>query len=290
MLGIPAQIAGCDNVVLCSPPQKDGKINDAMVYAAQLCGIQNMYKVGGAQAIAAMTHGTESISKVSKIFGPGNQYVTAAKQKALKYGVSIDLPAGPSEVLVYADSGGNPAFVASDLLAQAEHGVDSQVILVTSSETVANETIRAIKTQIATLPRKEIVKKCLKNSSAIVIENVHSAFEFINDYAPEHFIIASDNADQYLELIRNAGSVFIGNYSPESAGDYASGTNHTLPTGGFAKAYSGTNLDAFVKKITFQKISQEGLKNLGSTITTMAREEQLEAHARAVEIRTKGRK
>ena len=232
-----------------------------------------------------MTLGTESVPKVNKLFGPGNQYVTAAKQKAQKYGVAIDLPAGPSEVLVYADESANPAFVAADLLSQAEHGVDSQVVLVSTSSQIAQKSIEEVKRQTSTLPRKEIVEKCLENSTALVLPDVNDAYNFINEYAPEHFIIASSNADEYIPLIKNAGSVFLGNYSPESAGDYASGTNHTLPTSGYAKSYSGTNLDAFVKKVTFQKLSKAGIQNLGKTIMTMAREEELEAHARAVQIR-----
>ena len=287
MLGIPASIAGCENVILCSPPQKNGEIHSATIYAADLCGIKKIFRAGGSQAIAAMTLGTESIPKVYKLFGPGNQYVTAAKQKAQKYGVAIDLPAGPSEVLVYADDSAVPSFVAADLLSQAEHGVDSQVVLVSSSEDIALQSIEAVKTQTLSLPRKEVVMKCLENSVALVIQDVDEAFDFINDYAPEHFIIASENSESYIPKIKNAGSVFLGNYSPESAGDYASGTNHTLPTSGYAKSYSGTNLDAFVKKITFQKLTKKGIQNLGNTIMTMAREEQLEAHARAVEIRLK---
>ncbi len=285
MLGIPASIAGCENVILCSPPQSNGEIHPATIYTANLCGISQIYRVGGSQAIAAMTIGTESIPKVNKLFGPGNQYVTAAKQKAQKYGLAIDLPAGPSEVLVYADETAQPSFVAADLLSQAEHGVDSQVVLVASNEKVATETVNHVITQTASLPRKEVIKQCLQNSVALIIEDKNKAFDFINNYAPEHFIIASNHSDQYIPLIKNAGSVFLGNYSPESAGDYASGTNHTLPTSGYAKSYSGTNLDAFVKKITFQKLSKKGIQNLGDTIMTMAREEQLEAHARAVEIR-----
>ena len=287
MLGIPASIAGCENVILCSPPQKNGEIHSATIYAADLCGIKKIFRAGGSQAIAAMTLGTESIPKVYKLFGPGNQYVTAAKQKAQKYGVAIDLPAGPSEVLVYADDSAVPSFVAADLLSQAEHGVDSQVVLVSSSEDIALQSIEAVKTQTLSLPRKEVVMKCLENSVALVIQDVDEAFDFINDYAPEHFIIASENSESYIPKIKNAGSVFLGNYSPESAGDYASGTNHTLPTSGYAKSYSGTHLDAFVKKITFQKLTKKGIQNLGNTIMTMAREEQLEAHARAVEIRLK---
>ncbi len=285
MLGIPAKIAGCSEVILCTPPQKNGEVHPAVIYTAQKCGIDNIFKIGGAQAIAAMTLGTESIPKVSKVFGPGNQYVTAGKRKAMDYGVAIDLPAGPSEVLVYADETGIPEFIAADLLSQAEHGIDSQVVLVTTSKDFAKAVISKIEKQSRTLPRREIVERCLENSATVIIGEVKAAFDFINDYAPEHLIVASNDADQYIKYIRNAGSVFLGNYSPESAGDYASGTNHTLPTSGFAKSYSGTNLDGFVKKITFQKLSKEGMRNLGQTIITMAQAEELEAHARAVEIR-----
>ena len=287
MLGIPAKIAGCKDIVLCSPPQKQGNIHPATLYAAQICGITKIFKVGGSQAIAAMTLGTESIPKVNKLFGPGNQYVTAAKQNAIKYGVAIDLPAGPTEVLVYADESGIPEFIAADLLSQAEHGADSQVILVTKSVETIDNVMVEIEKQVRSLPRREIVELCIANSAAIVLEDVEKAFDFINSYAPEHLIIASDHAEDYVPYIQNAGSVFLGNYSPESAGDYASGTNHTLPTGGFAKSYSGTNLDAFVKQITFQHLSKKGIQNLGNTIMTMARAERLEAHARSVDIRLK---
>ena len=285
MLGVPAQIAGCKELVLCTPPLKNGKVHPAVLFSAQMCGIDRIYKVGGSQAIAAMAIGTESIPKVCKIFGPGNQYVTAAKRKALEKGIAIDLPAGPSEVLVYADETGVPRFIASDLLAQAEHGADSQVVFVTKSQRMVDKVINQIEVQAEKLPRKKIVDKCLENSAVVLFDDETGAFSFINEYAPEHLIIASDNPEQYLSVIQNAGSVFLGNYTPESAGDYASGTNHTLPTSGYAKSYSGTNLDAFVKKITFQEISREGLQNLGPTIMTMAKEEQLEAHSRSVEIR-----
>lgn len=285
MLAIPAQIAGCKEIILCTPPDAYGQIHPAILYAAKLCGIRKMIKAGGAQAIAAMAIGTETVPRVHKIFGPGNQYVTAAKQKAFESGTAIDMPAGPSEVLVFADSTGNPAFIAADLLAQAEHGVDSQVIFVTTESQLVDKIIHEIDKQQITLPRREITATALAHSHAMSFDTVDSAFEFINEYAPEHFIISSDSADQYLSFIQNAGSVFIGHYTPESAGDYASGTNHTLPTNGHAKAFSGVNLDAFVKKITFQQITEIGLKGLSDTIIHMAEAEQLQAHANAVKIR-----
>jgi len=287
MLGIPAQIAGCKEVIMCTPPDKDGIINPAILYAASIVGVTSIYKVGGIQAIAALTVGTETIPKVNKIFGPGNQYVAAAKQEAQKYGVAIDLPAGPSEVLVIADSSANHEFVAADLLSQAEHGADSQVILLSDNEAFIDATIVAIAQQAEVLPRKDIVQHCLNHSKAIVLPSINDCVTFSNLYAPEHLIIASDNADDYVEGITSAGSVFLGNYSCESAGDYASGTNHTLPTNGFAKNYSGVSLDSFVKKITFQKISQQGLQNIGPAIEIMAAAEQLEAHKNAVTIRLK---
>jgi len=287
MLAIPAQIAGCKEIVLCSPPNKEGKINPAILYAAALCGVTKIIKAGGIQAIAGMTFGTESIPSVSKIFGPGNQFVTVAKQIATKYGVAIDMPAGPSELLVVADDSANASFVASDLLSQAEHGIDSQVILVSDSielmELVQNE----IQKQLSELPRKEIAEKALENSKAILIEDENSALNFINEYAPEHLIIATRNNEFFINNIENAGSVFIGNYTPESAGDYASGTNHTLPTNGFSKAYSGVNLDSFQKSITYQKISKKGLQNIGKSIEVMAEAEGLQAHKNAVTIRLK---
>ncbi len=287
MLAIPAQIAGCKEIVLCSPPNKEGKINPAILYAATLCGVTKIIKAGGIQAIAGMTFGTESIPSVSKIFGPGNQFVTVAKQIATKYGVAIDMPAGPSELLVVADDSANASFVASDLLSQAEHGIDSQVILVSDSielmELVQNE----IQKQLSELPRKEIAEKALENSKAILIEDENSALNFINEYAPEHLIIATRNNEFFINNIENAGSVFIGNYTPESAGDYASGTNHTLPTNGFSKAYSGVNLDSFQKSITYQKISKKGLQNIGKSIEVMAEAEGLQAHKNAVTIRLK---
>ena len=287
MLGIPAKIAGCKNVILCSPPNKNGQINPAILYAAQLVGITKIYEIGGIQAIAAMTFGTNSISKVSKIFGPGNQYVTAAKQYAQQLGIAIDMPAGPSELLVIADKTCDPEFVASDLLSQAEHGDDSQVILVTNSEEIVSQVSAAIETQKAFLPRQATVEKALENSRAIVLNSIDEAINFSNYYAPEHLILAFENTENKLVQIENAGSVFIGNYSCESAGDYASGTNHTLPTNGFAKNYSGVSLDSFVKKITFQKITANGIQNLGKTIELMAEAEQLVAHKNAVSIRLK---
>lgn len=285
MLAIPARIAGCEKIVLCTPPDKNGKIHPAILYTALLCGISEIRLVGGAQAIAAMTFGSDEIPMVDKIFGPGNQYVTAAKKMAQNYGVAIDMPAGPSEVLVYGDETSVPAFLAADLLAQAEHGPDSQVILVVKSEQKVKETLVELKKQLEYLPRKQIVLQALIHSKAIIISSMREAFDFINLYAPEHLIIASETPEIYVPLIRNAGSVFLGNYCPESAGDYASGTNHTLPTNGWARSYSGVNLDAFFKKITFQSINKDGLKVLGKTIISMAEGEQLQAHANAVKIR-----
>lgn len=287
MLGIPANLAGCEEIVICTPPDKEGNIHPAILYTADLIGIDKIVKAGGAQAIAAMTYGTESVPKVDKIFGPGNQYVTAAKQLAVKKGVAIDMPAGPSEVLVYADHTAIPAFVASDLLSQAEHGVDSQVILVASSEKIANEILDEIEAQLPKLPRKDMARKALENSVAVIIAKQEKAIDLINDYAPEHLIICVENEDEVIRQIKNAGSVFIGNFTPESAGDYASGTNHTLPTYGYAKNYSGVSLDSFVKKITYQKITEKGIKNLGPIVETMAANEMLDAHKNAVSIRLK---
>ena len=287
MLAIPATIAGCKNIILCSPPDKNGNINPAILYAAQLTGVTQMYKVGGIQAIAAMTFGTDEIQKVSKLFGPGNQYVTAAKQYAQQLGVAIDMPAGPSELLVIADATCDREFVASDLLSQAEHGGDSQVILVTNSEEIVSKVIEAIENQKAILPRQATVEKALENSRALIFEDIQTAIEFSNFYAPEHLILAIENAEDKIKFIENAGSIFIGNYSCESAGDYASGTNHTLPTNGYAKNYSGVSLDSFVKKITFQKLTSQGIQNLGPTIELMASAEQLDAHKNAVSIRLK---
>lgn len=287
MLGIPANLAGCEEIVICTPPDKEGNIHPAILYTADLIGIDKIVKAGGAQAIAAMTYGTESVPKVDKIFGPGNQYVTAAKQLAVKKGVAIDMPAGPSEVLVYADHTAIPAFVASDLLSQAEHGVDSQVILVASSEKIANEILDEIEAQLPKLPRKDMARKALENSVAVIIAKQEKAIDLINDYAPEHLIICVENEDEVIRQIKNSGSVFIGNFTPESAGDYASGTNHTLPTYGYAKNYSGVSLDSFVKKITYQKITEKGIKNLGPIVETMAANEMLDAHKNAVSIRLK---
>ncbi|WP_027878978.1 histidinol dehydrogenase [Mesoflavibacter zeaxanthinifaciens] len=287
MLAIPANIAGCKEVVLCSPPNKDGKIANEILYAAQLCGVTKIVKVGGIQAIAGLTFGTETIPQVYKIFGPGNQFVTVAKQLATKYGVAIDMPAGPSELLVVADDSANASYVASDLLSQAEHGTDSQVILVSTSENLINEVETEINTQIKALPRQDIAQQAINNSKSILVKTNEEALDLINDYGPEHFIVATKNNDFYVDGIQNAGSVFIGNYTPESAGDYASGTNHTLPTNGFSKAYSGVNLDSFTKAITFQNITKEGLKNIGNTIELMAEAEGLQAHKNAVSIRLK---
>jgi len=287
MLGIPAKIASCQEVVLCTPPDKTGAIHPAILYTAQLVGIQKIYKVGGAQAIAAMAYGTETIPRVYKIFGPGNQYVTKAKELIQQEGIAIDMPAGPSEVLVIADATCRPEFVAADLLSQAEHGTDSQVILLTDNEQVIRKIIEQVQAQVTQLPRQDIASEALKNSRAILLNDLHECIRFSNQYAPEHLIIASENADNYIKNISNAGSVFLGNYSCESAGDYASGTNHTLPTNGFAKNYSGVSLDSFVKKITFQKLTQTGLKNIGPAIEKMAEAEQLMAHKNAVTIRLK---
>jgi len=287
MLAIPAKIAGCKNIILCSPPDKTGNINPAILYAAQLTGVTQIYKVGGIQAIAAMTLGTDEIPKVDKLFGPGNQYVTAAKQYAQQLGLAIDLPAGPSELLVIADDTCDSEFVASDLISQAEHGGDSQVILVTNSEEIVAKVTAAIETQKALLPRQSVVEKALENSRALVFQSIQTGIEFSNFYAPEHLILVIEDTENKIPLIENAGSVFIGNYSCESAGDYASGTNHTLPTNGYAKSYSGVSLDSFVKKITFQKLTANGIQNLGPTIELMASAEQLDAHKNAVSIRLK---
>lgn len=285
MLGIPAKIAGCKEIILCTPANEKGEINPAILFTAKLVGIHKIFKVGGAQAIAAMAYGTESIPQVYKIFGPGNQYVTKAKELIQQDGISIDMPAGPSEVLIIADKTSNPDFIASDLLAQAEHGADSQVILLSNDAEIIQATIKALEIQLQNLPRKNITKKALENSRAILLNDMDTCIEFSNQYAPEHLIIASENADEYVDKISNAGSVFLGNYSCESAGDYASGTNHTLPTNGYAKNYSGVSLDSFVKKITFQKLSQKGLQNIGPAIEIMAAAEQLQAHKNAVSIR-----
>jgi len=287
MLGVPAKLAGCKEVILCTPPRKDGTVDPAILFAAGLVGIQQIYTIGGAQAIAAMAYGTASVPKVFKIFGPGNQYVTAAKQLIQQQGVAIDMPAGPSEVCVYADESAVPSFVAADLLSQAEHGVDSQVLLIASSKQIVDLVQVEIERQLTDLPRKDFAIKALGHSKAIVVALREDAIQLINAYAPEHLILSVDNALVVAEKIINAGSVFIGNYSPESVGDYASGTNHTLPTNGYAKAYSGVSVDSFVKKITFQQLTEMGLKNIAQTVIQMATGEQLEAHAQAVAIRVK---
>jgi len=285
MLGIPAQIAGCREIILCSPPTKEGKLHPAILFAAQLVGVTKMYKIGGVQAIAAMAYGTETVPQVYKIFGPGNQYVTSAKQLIQQDGIAIDMPAGPSEVCVLADETAHASFVAADLLSQAEHGIDSQVVLVTTSELFIAAVQEEIHKQLQQLPRKDIAAKALENSKIILVNNLEQAIELVNEYAPEHLIISCSNDEAIAEKIINAGSVFLGNYSPESVGDYASGTNHTLPTNGFAKAYSGVSVDSFVKKITYQKLTQQGLQNIGSTVELMAEAEGLHAHANAVSIR-----
>jgi histidinol dehydrogenase len=287
MLAVPAAIAGCKEVVLCSPPNKNGNLNPAILYAANLCGVTKILKVGGIQAIAGMTFGTTTIPKVYKIFGPGNQYVTVAKQLATQFGVAIDMPAGPSELLVVADDSAVPAFVASDLLSQAEHGADSQVILVATSKTMIEAVEQEVQSQLAVLPRKEIASKAIANSKLIFVENKAIALDLINEYGPEHFIVCTEDNDFYVDNIENAGSVFIGNYTPESAGDYASGTNHTLPTNGYAKNYSGVNLDSFMKSMTFQKISETGIQAIGKVIEIMAEKEGLQAHKNAVTLRLK---
>jgi histidinol dehydrogenase len=286
MLGVPAQIAGCKEIILCTPPAKDGSINAAILYTAQLCGITKIYKAGGAQAIAAMAFGTETIPQVYKIFGPGNQYVTAAKQLVQKDGVAIDMPAGPSEVCVMADDTANASFVAADLLSQAEHGADSQVLLVSTSEAMINAVLLETEKQLNELPRRELAAKALDNSKAILLNSIGEMIELVNAYAAEHLIISCKDDEVIAEKILNAGSMFLGNYSPESVGDYASGTNHTLPTNGYARAYSGVSVDSFVKKITLQKLSKEGLLNIGKAVELMAEAEGLEAHARAVTIRS----
>jgi histidinol dehydrogenase len=285
MLGIPAVIAGCKDIIVCTPCNKQGEVNPVVLYVAQLIGLKNIYKVGGVQAIAAMAYGTATIPQVYKIFGPGNQYVTSAKQLVNKEGIAIDMPAGPSEVAVYADETSNAAFVAADLLSQAEHGIDSQVVLVASSPEIVDKVKAEIALQVLSLSRKEIAAKALENSRLIVMEDIDAAFELLNEYAAEHLIIASDNALALSEKVVNAGSVFLGHYSPESAGDYASGTNHTLPTNGYAKAYSGVSLDSFVKKITYQYLSKSGIQNIGNAIENMAAAEGLDAHKNAVTLR-----
>lgn len=287
MLAVPAQIAGCKEIILCTPPAKNGMIHPAILFAAQLCGIENIYKIGGAQAIAAMAYGTQTVPKVYKLFGPGNAYVTVAKQIVQRDAVAIDMPAGPSEVLVIADETATPSFVAADLLSQAEHGADSQVLLLTTSGRMASEVEAAIGEQLNKLPRQTIAAEALKNSRICIVSSIEEALNISNQYAPEHLILACDGAESLLSKISNAGSVFIGHYSPESAGDYASGTNHTLPTNGYAAMYSGVSVDSFVKKITYQLLSKEGLQNIGATVMDMAAAEGLEAHKNAVAIRLK---
>lgn len=285
MLSIPAKIAGCKEIVLCTPPDKQGNINPAILYTAKLCGVTEIFKVGGIQAIAALTFGTESVPGVYKIFGPGNQFVTVAKQLATKYNVAIDMPAGPSELLVVADKLSNPAYVASDLLSQAEHGADSQVILVSTCRELIDKVEIEIEQQLEQLPRKDIASKAIANSKLIYVTSNEEALELINEYGPEHFIINTQEEDFFIDGVENAGSIFIGKYTPESAGDYASGTNHTLPTNGYAKQYSGVNLDSFMKSMTFQKIDETGIKNIGKAIEIMAEAEGLQAHKNAVTLR-----
>ncbi|MFK7002104.1 histidinol dehydrogenase [Flavobacterium oreochromis] len=287
MLGIPAKLAGCKEIILCTPPDKNGIINPAILFAARLVGVTRIFTVGGIQAIGAMTFGTRSIPKVDKIFGPGNQYVTAAKQVAMNFGVAIDMPAGPSELLIIADNSSYPHFVAADLLSQAEHGPDSQVILLSDNLEIIKQILEQVRVQIQILPRNTIAQKALQNSKAIVLKDIWECLELSNLYAPEHLILAVQTYNQYLSDICNAGSVFLGNYSCESAGDYASGTNHTLPTNGYARNYSGVSVDSFIKKITFQELSKEGIQNIGPIIEVMAEEEQLFAHKNAVTIRLK---
>lgn len=287
MLAVPARIAGCKEIVLCTPPDREGKVHPAILFAAETAGVGKIFKAGGIQAVAAMAYGTQSVPKVYKIFGPGNQYVTAAKQLVSLKDVAIDMPAGPSEVEVIADKTANPEFIAADFLSQAEHGADSQAILVTSAEGIVSAVADAISRQTAELSRKEITEKALAHSRIIVLKDEQEVIDFTNMYAPEHLIIQAGNYARIAEQIENAGSVFMGPYTPESAGDYASGTNHTLPTNGYAKAYSGVNLDSFIKKITFQEITAEGIRNLGGTIQVMAGNEQLDAHRNAVTIRLK---
>ena len=285
MLAVPARVAGCKEIVLCTPPNKEGKIHPAILYAAQVSGVSKIFKAGGVQAIGAMAYGTESVPKVYKIFGPGNQYVMADKQQVSLHDVAVDMPAGPSEVEVIADETANPAFVAADLLSQAEHGVDSQVVLITTSEKLLNEVEYEVQHQLARLPRWQMAEKSLANSKLILVKDMEEAIAMTNEYAPEHLIIETSNYMELAEKVVNAGSVFLGSYTPESAGDYASGTNHTLPTNGYAKAYSGVSLDSFIRKITFQEINREGIQNIGPAIEVMAANEQLDAHKNAVSVR-----
>ncbi len=285
MLAIPANIAGCNEIILCSPPNLDGEIHPAILFAASIAGVHKIFKVGGIQAIAAMAYGSESVPKVYKIFGPGNQYVTAAKQLVSLRDVAIDMPAGPSEVEIIADYTANPAFVASDILSQAEHGSDSSAIVLSNDKDICEKILNEVKSQLEVLPRKDITAKALQHSKIVLLHSIEEIIECTNEYAPEHLIISTENYNYIADRIINAGSIFLGNYTPESAGDYASGTNHTLPTNGYAKAYSGVNLDSFKKKITYQEISKEGLKNIGKTIEIMAKNELLDAHKNAVSIR-----
>jgi histidinol dehydrogenase len=287
MLAIPAQLAKCKQVVLCTPPDQTGKINPAILYAAKISGVTEIYTCGGAQAIAAMAYGTKSIPKVDKIFGPGNQFVTMAKQIVSSQGVAIDMPAGPSEVMILADEAANPEFISADLLSQAEHGADSQVILVTDSNNIANQTLIFINNQLKSLSRKDIAEQSLESGAIVIVKSEREMIEISNQYAPEHLIISTQNSDRMAEQIKQAGSVFIGNYTPESLGDYASGTNHTLPTNGFARSYSGLNMDAYFKKITFQKATKDGLEIIGPFVEQIAEAEQLQAHKNAVSIRLK---
>ena len=285
MLAVPARVAGCKEIVLCTPPNREGKIHPAILYAAHVSGVNKIFKAGGVQAIGAMAYGTESVPKVYKIFGPGNQYVMAAKQQVSLHDVAIDMPAGPSEVEVIADETANPAFVAADLLSQAEHGVDSQVVLITTSEKLLNEVEYEVQHQLSRLPRWEMAEKSLANSKLVLVKDMEEAIAMTNEYAPEHLIIETKDYMELAEKVVNAGSVFLGSYTPESAGDYASGTNHTLPTNGYAKAYSGVSLDSFIRKITFQEINREGIQNIGPAIEVMAANEQLDAHKNAVSVR-----
>jgi len=287
MLAVPAMLAGCPEIILCTPPDKNGMINPAILFAARLCGLKKIFKVGGIQAIAAMTFGTETIPGVYKLFGPGNQYVTVAKQHATRFGIAIDMPAGPSELLIVADDTAVPGFIAADLLSQAEHGKDSQVMLVTTSRQLMEKVEEEINLQIINLPRQEIAEKAIANSKLIYVDNDKEALALINEYAPEHLMICTSNEDFYVEGLQNAGSVFVGNYTPESAGDYASGPNHTLPTNGYSRGYSGIGLDSFLKTISFQKISKAGIKNIGGSIEIMAEAEGLRAHKNAISIRLK---
>ena len=285
MLAVPAALAGCKEIILCSPPNREGKINPVILYTAAICGVEKIYRIGGIQAIGAMTFGTETVPQVYKIFGPGNQFVTVAKQLATKHHVAIDMPAGPSELLVFADESANAAFVASDLLSQAEHGKDSQVLLVSTSKSLIEAVEREIEQQLEDLPRKEIAAGAIANSKLIYVDNDQEALDLINEYGPEHFIICSEDENFFIEGIQNAGSVFVGNFTPESAGDYASGTNHTLPTNGYAKQYSGVNLNSFMKSMSFQKITEEGIKGIGPAIELMAEAEGLQAHRNSVSVR-----